>query len=242
MTSLTTLAKHTIPGLGFARFFLKKEGVEGIKEKAIALQKTVLNQSTTGQLQNCRTFISQYHNLKSEEKYRLVRVEEEGGRKLHAQLFDKYGGAGHQLTYFIGNDNLPKFVNDLLIPRILTIPRVAELGNPLVWNFTLNTYGAADNNQMAGFEYHKDIPSNGDISLIYSLGATSVFHIRHPEQKEQVAKISLVSNSLVVLSNEARWDFEHSVVPVRMQKGMASITPEIRRISLVLGVRNQSPN
>ena len=40
----------------------------------------------------------------------MVSLDNSGGEKLTAQHFKRYGEDGHELTYFIGNENIPPFV------------------------------------------------------------------------------------------------------------------------------------
>ncbi len=222
---------RAIPGLHVFHSFLKNDKV--VQEKAINLQKAILQSSSMGSLQSDRTYLSRYHNLKSSEQYSLVTVADESGHKITALYFKKYGEEGHHLTYFIGNNNIPGFIRNDLITRVSRIPQVSALGDRLNWNFTLNTYAVAGE-RMAGFDYHKDVASNGEISLIYSLGAPSVFQIRHPEQKHLFKSMTLHPNMLIVLSQEARWDYEHRVVPVKVEHH-SPLANAIGRISLVLG-------
>lgn len=227
---------NSIRGLRFIPDLLKLDQMEAVREKGIALQKKILNSSLTANLRGCTTYLSQQHNLKTDERYRHVHLEDESGAKINGQFFERYGDDGHQLTYFIGNQNLPKFIKDDLIPRIKALPEVSAMGGKLNWNFTFNTYALKGNDTMAGFDFHKDIASNGEISLIYSLGEPAIFHIRHPQQRELMMQTRILSNSLILLSNEARWDYEHRVVPVPVEYKIEGI----RRISMVLGVKNMN--
>mmetsp|Transcript_11564 Transcript_11564/g.14352 ORF Transcript_11564/g.14352 Transcript_11564/m.14352 type:complete len:204 (+) Transcript_11564:173-784(+) len=189
-----------------------------------------------------RTFVSQYHNLDSEEHYKNIVVGDEGNTR-QAQLFENYGSEGHMLTYFQGNNNIPSFVDQLLLSQLLTLPELRDYKNNANWKFTFNTY-SAKNEQLSGFSFHKDVPSNGDISLIYSLGTESQFQIRLPEGETQTdsdcaSEITenVRSNDLIIMANDARWKYEHRVVPVSVgaeQKPLHSEHP-IYRISMVLG-------
>jgi 2OG-Fe(II) oxygenase superfamily len=231
-----------IPGLHIFHDFLRTDKQCKLQKKVINLQNAIVSSSTTGSLQRCKTFLSQYHNLNSDEYYRLVEVDDTSGRKIRCQYFEKYGEDGHKLSYFIGNKNLPKFFQNNLVPRVLQIPEVIAItqGEPLDWNFTFNSYATTESrpSKLAGFGFHKDIESNGEVTMIYSMGAQSEFQVRHPRNIDESLTIPLLSNSLVLLSEEARWDYEHRVVPVVVNDSISLLENEvenIRRMSLVLG-------
>ncbi len=232
----------SIPGLYIYRDFLRPVQGTDLQKNAINLHKEIVENSANALNHQCKTFLSQYHNLKSDEYYRLVEVDDSSGRKIEGQHFQKYGEDGHKLTYFVGNKNLPGFLMNGLLSRVLRIPEIMAIkqDKTLNWNFTFNTYAAANNglSKLAGFDFHKDIESNGEVTMIYSIGAPTKFEIRHPNYIAESQTIPLLSNSLVVLSKQARWDYEHRVIPVTIEDSAPLIENEVesvRRISLVLG-------
>ncbi|GAB4226020.1 MAG: hypothetical protein Tsb0021_01590 [Chlamydiales bacterium] len=231
-----------VPGLHIFHDFLPKSQQSELQKKAIDLYKAVLNTQVSSDLKRRKIFLSHSHNLKSDEYYRLIEIEDVPGKKIRGQHFEKYGEDGHKLTYFIGNNNLPKFLRNSLVPRVLQIPEVMALrqDKTLNCNFTFNTYAKANEraSKLAGFGFHKDIESNGELTVIYSIGAHSEFQIRYPNDEDKALTIPLLSHSLILLSKGARWDYEHRVIPVTIEDCSPLFQNEvetIRRISLVLG-------
>lgn len=227
----------SIPGLHVYPDFLPSNQKTELQQRAIGFHQEILKNSASSSLQRAKTFLSQYHNLASDEYFCHVKIG-----KVSGQHFGKYSEDGHKLTYFIGSNNLPEFLKDILLPKVLALPEVVALthSRPLDWNFTFNTYAATKGEEtlLAGFDFHKDIKSNGEVSMIYSIGAEVKFQIRHPGKSEEIQTISLLSNSLILLSQEARWDYEHRVVPIEVNENCPLMQDEaetIRRISLVLG-------
>jgi hypothetical protein len=194
-------------------------------------------QNTSGT--KARTYLSKQHNLKTDEHYHQVTFET-NGQILNLQHFFKYGEEGHSLTYFIGIQSIPQFVKDALIVPMEQIEVVKELksqkkGNKsLDWNLTLNTYRPPLHkpNQMPGFEFHKDIPSNGDITAIFTLLSEAEVEMKPTMESPVAFRETLIPGSLFLLSGPSRWDWLHRVQP----KDVPLVDSEtIRRVSLVLG-------
>lgn len=230
-----------IPGLHVYQNFLEADAKCSLQKEAIQLHHAISTDAAGGSVRRGKTYLSKYQNLKSDEYYRLVKVDD-GEAELQCQYFERYGEDGHQLTYFIGNSNLPSFIKSQLIPRVLEIPEVVALtqSKPLNWNFTFNTYTSTANQsaRIAGFDFHKDVASNGEATMIYSMGAQSKFHIRLPSEADKIHAFALQPNSLILLSREARWDYEHCVVPVEIADSLPLFASEVEtiwRTSLVLG-------
>jgi hypothetical protein len=224
-----------IPGLRYYPKFLENPQQNLIQQKSSELFGKIINN-----VKNSPT-LSLKHNLKSKEYYLSSQIMEDDS-KIQCQYFEKYGEEGHTLTYFMGNNNIPKFIKNEIIPKVLEIPEVKTLRvkSMLSWNFTFNTYSltTSQTKKMSGFPFHKDIDSNGIITMIYSIGATTEFQIRHPKDPNSVHRIPLTTNSLVLLSGESRWDYEHCVVPSNIEVdnfNFATEVESIKRISLVLG-------
>lgn len=238
----TAITGKSIPGLYVYPDFLHTEQQYELQKQALHLHRMLLNNVTDSKVQRCTTFLSKYHNLKSNEYYRRVEIDDPSGKKIRCQHFEKYSEDGHKLTYFIGNSNIPKFITNL-ISSVLQLPEVLKISqkNQDEWNFTFNTYATSNKNPsvLSGFDFHKDIKLNGEVSMIYSIGASSNFQIRHPDKIDEVQTIPLRHNSLILLSEESRWDYEHRVASVKMNDEPSLFEDEIesiKRISLVLGL------
>lgn len=200
------------------------------------------------------TSLSQQHNLSSDEYYERVEILDDDGKKRRAQYFDKYGDHGHQLTYFMNNSNIPSFIVDNVISKLLNVKEIKDLGDEdLNWMFTFNAYNfQRDSGIIPGFPYHVDSDFNGDVTVILSLMCGASMEVRplpapgattDPKDKKYHMRFELSPGSLVLLSGEARWLWQHRTVP-RSIKGGESDTGstegnDMQRMSLVLGCRNR---
>lgn len=93
--------------------------------------------------------------------------------------------------------------------------------------------------QQAGFGWHKDIATNGDITSITTIFGSAVFQIR-PEGKDDcttTCSIPLIPGSIVLLSGDSRWKWEHRILPSETSTVQSQ---DVGRISLVLGCRKWS--
>ena len=91
---------HAIPGLRFVKNFFSENERTKLVFLLHDLRKILISRS------NDKPFtVSKKHNLSSEEKYKSVNLDNER----RGQFFPSYGEAGHELTYFIGNKNIPEF-------------------------------------------------------------------------------------------------------------------------------------
>ena len=171
------------------------------------------------------------------------------------------------LTYFIGNENIPSY----LLPTAINV--IEELDaiklykdskcSPISWNFAFNTYSIDSQNTKAaaGFPYHVDTESNGDITVIITLKNSAEMQIRPvssgstskepQEHKIEHPRILLEPGSLLLLNGEARWEWEHRIIPQiindeeeenddktqQQHHTTSSSMSSIYRMSLVLGCR-----
>ena len=55
------------------------------------------------------------HNLATSETFVPLRVRDTGGGLLRCEYFERYGEDGHELAYFRGNTNIPRFVHKSVI-------------------------------------------------------------------------------------------------------------------------------
>ena len=86
--------------------------------------------------------------------------------------------------------------------------------------------------KQAGFDWHKDIATNGEITSITTIFGNATFQIR-PEDKTSYSatySLPLIPGSIVLLSGDSRWRWEHRVLSQE-----TSTADSIGRISMVLG-------
>jgi hypothetical protein len=239
------------PGLLYVESFINSDEREDMINYALILREKIRTDAHQRAFTKGRTYLSKQHNLKSEESYRIVTLPneaDEGRRPVIAQYFDKYGEDGHELTYFINNSNIPDFVkHKLIFPLSSASKEIQELmklkksqgQGHLKWNFTCNFYGlhGADG-QLAGFPFHVDVPSNGDITCIHTILTAATLQIRKKADHSQYYSVVMRPGSILLLSGESRWDWEHRVLPQSID--LTTLPAKLQdikvgRISLVLG-------
>jgi hypothetical protein len=163
-----------ISGLLFVKNFIDDGARKLMLEESIALNHQIGTMST----KVVKVHKSQGHNLPFERHYKLIRFKDTGSdAMLNAQTFTDYGSDGHDLTYFMGNENIPEFIKNHLLYKVNDLEPVQELsrqknGIPLNWRFTFNVYNN-DVEKQAGFDWHKDIAANGMNHVPYT--STSTF-------------------------------------------------------------------
>ena len=196
--------------------------------------------------------------------------------KRRAQYFDTYGDHGHELTYFMNNSNIPSFVTKKLISKLIEVKEIQDLADDtstLSWMFTFNVYKSVDRKGVVpGFPYHVDSDFNGDVTVILTLLAPAFMELRplslshtspsiaieEERRKKESAdadaaqrgrRIELLPGSLLLLSGEARWQWQHRVLPGTALTAAAAAAAAddddddegggaVKRISLVLGCRD----
>lgn len=244
-----------IPGLKFIPNFVNNETQKTLLLESLSLQRAITENAKGKQSKKTQTYLSKQHNLKSDEHYKLLHLSYPKDLTLDCQHFEQYGEDGHQLTYFIGNQNIPSFIRSKLINEMEQLDEVKavkeekfqkasrdhkQMGE-LNWNFTFNIYGQQNENPnlVAGFPFHIDVASNGQVTAIFTLMSNATLEMRKKGETEASHSIQLTPGSLFLLSGESRWEWEHRVLPKNLQENNDSedehCPHDISRISLVLG-------
>ena len=103
-----------------------------------------------------------------------------------------------------------------------------DLAAPWRWKMTLNRYAYKSG---AGFSWHKDLSTNGEVSLILNLGGPGALEFALPpdrkldgaqsdhavlpgEELTPVARVDLADGDLLAITGPARWEYVHRVLPV----------------------------
>lgn len=188
--------------------------------------------------------ISKAHNLKQEREFLPLYVTDpiDKRSRRRCEHFKEYGNDHHSLTYFRGNQNIPRAIDPILDElRALDVIRAVskddtnsrrgdELG--LEWKLTLNLYKArTDDGGGALFPWHTDLPANGEITAIVTLLAPAILEFAPYSDlsaADRPTRIVAEPGSLMLLSGAARWKWVHRAVPHPDAIGK-------ERISLVLG-------
>lgn len=238
---------QTVPGLRFIPKFLNDFKLASLQKESLQLHHTINELGTSAKETSAKTYLSKQHNLKSKESYKLLTYTEGQGR-INAQFFKHYGEDGHELTYFIGNKNIPGFIGHSVIVNLETLPEIQTLWsqstNPTSlgaevprfnWNFTFNAYVISQDkpDKLPGFPFHIDAPFNGDISAILTLVSSAQLEMKKDDFH---SSILLTPGSLLVLSGEARWKWQHRVLPIKNENTLIQTKfGLVQRISLVFG-------
>jgi hypothetical protein len=217
---------RVIPGFAHFPKFIPSHTLPSLKQETEKLQQTIRSAAVNIAKVRTKTYLSSQHNRNTDEYYQLLAISDQD-RKISLQYFNRYGETGHELSYFIGNRNIPSWIKASLISRIEDLPQVKALkaGN---WNATLNTYSVTQDRKTPEFPFHKDVASNGAISAVFSFGRQGFLEM----QKETVSHtIPLQEGSLVLLAGDARWEWEHRVVSTSSDLAVGACY----RQSIVLG-------
>lgn len=224
LISFTYKHKHTqINGLYIVNNFISDQTATGLIKQSNSLleymKKSVKDYSgkqITTNIPQPKEIKSHKHNLSSEEKYIPLSINENNHiRKF--EYFQKYGDEGHELVYFRGNENIP---NDFyeITNNILDINEIKELGFSkninLNWKMTINHYNKNINNSYSGFPFHVDLPANGEFTCILSLCSYGIIEFKEMKnENNSLYKFIIYPRSLIILSNESRWNYMHRVIP-----------------------------
>jgi alkylated DNA repair dioxygenase AlkB len=227
------------PGLRLIENFLPASKEIILRNKSLELVQQISSAIKHSQMVKTKTYLSKQHNLETEEFYHKIRLTDENRKNLEAQHFAKYGDDGHSLTYFIGNSNIPHYVQTQLIPSLEKLqPPIHEpslASKSPQWRFSFNIYRSV-NSQRAGFPWHFDTASNGTATAIYTLLSEAHMELKQPSDSSAAYKIALPPNSLLILSGEARWKWQHRVLSENNDSGpLSGDEAPVKRLSLVLG-------
>lgn len=213
---------------------------------------------------------SSAHNLAEERFFRPVQVEDfssDARSMIKCEHFQTYGSDNHSLTYFQRNRNIPLFarrgiIEPILIDMDVVQETALEIGKDLQrleWRMTMNCYSAENANtgvvnastahghtaamDATLFPFHIDIPQNGIITMVLTLGsqgciqfaATDEYAKAHqhesPPTEDCPETIVLPTGSMLVASGPSRWDFMHRVIAATSENDL----PRSPRYSLVFG-------
>lgn len=244
------------PGLRLIPKFLYRMEQARVLDQALKVFHDVTTVAKDAKKVPAKTYLSQQHNLDSHEFYQNCTITDVGFKEKTGQHFKKYGEDGHTLTYFIGNQNIPYYIGISLIPLIEELEEVKALkaehakekDPTLGWRLTLNTYSESEEQPgfRPGFPFHIDTPTNGRITSIVTLISPARIEMKKKEENLPSYSLVLKPGSLLLLSGESRWNWQHRVLqeniePATNRYRADIITPEfevyrkIKRVSLVLG-------
>jgi alkylated DNA repair dioxygenase AlkB len=221
-----------VPGLelfqGFVTQQFQRQLVGQIQRLLFNIAQASEGKCHTQSAQIPKPVRSQFHNLAEERNFLRLKVDDESTRILSCEHFPAYGSRWHSLTYFRGNENLPQLALPL-VEQLAQLPVIQTLGESLRWKMTLNYY-QRKTEQL--FPFHTDIASNGSISAILPLLASSIFELtpNADPSPAQIQRLTLLPGSLLLLSGPARWDYLH--------RTLAHPDAPEERLSLVFGCAN----
>lgn len=179
-----------VPGLRLISCFLDQSGLERMQIEGSELSERV--------------------SLHRESHF-SISWKDSDGRTINGQHYPRFG-EGHQLTCFMGRENIPAIVQNNLISRISNLTEVRRLSPAPEWNCIFNTYRCPRNNLgLPGLEWPTDTPSNGKISLIYTSSGEGKFEIKESSQSKEYYPFIMSPGSLLVLSGPAREQMVHRI-------------------------------
>lgn len=222
-----------VPGLFFFRDFLPTSVSQDMTNAARKLMERLEHDQQTSNRPALRTpIVPMKDSVHSEEAFWQFPVDRPDSK---CEFFPRYGEEGHSLAYFRGQRNLPEFVAEDVLPAILDVmvreqPGVDDepltIDSDIGWRFTINRYQTS-NGKLPGFPFHTDVETNGDVTMILNVQREAVFEIT---DAVHVVRIELPVGSLLILSGESRWQWQHRVAD-------STEAEATERISLVLGCR-----
>lgn len=226
-------AQEAPAGLRFIPKFMPPKDYAKIVQDAFQMHAFIVEEAKGKAKIGARTYLSQQHNLKSDEHYKVLKIDQRD-----CQHFERYGENGHTLTYFIGNKNIPSCVEGLKekIANLEEVRARFAKNMRLTWNMTFNTYGSV-NRVRSGFPFHVDIPSNGAITSIFTLLSDAELQMKRFHDANPTFSVTLEPNSLLLLSGDSRWKWQHRILSSPLQSSML----KIERMSVVLGCRQYIP-
>ena len=181
--------------------------------------------------------VSSKHNLKSQESFIPLKLPQA------CEYFPQYGEPGHVLMYLRGNRNIPPIAWSIVDELVSHVPVIAELaaskGKPLNWKMTLNLYKVTQTetqNQIGGFPFHVDIPSNGAVTMILSLRKGARLEMQKGQSEEADFALEIEPNSLLIFSGESRYEWRHRVMPSPVMEKDSQVG-DVARISVVFGAQ-----
>lgn len=119
-------------------------------------------------------------------------------------------GKGRNTVTRYGSD-LPykgKIVKQIPSHFLSICKKIEQLGHPLPDSVTVNEYHPTQS-----IDWHIDSPSSGPVIIVLSLQSDAVMNLRNPLTHENIT-INLPACSLLLLSEEHREIWEHSISPV----------------------------
>ena len=243
VASLAGTLYSAVPGLRIIPNYLPPKDLTNMREGGQCLNEAMRKEPKKTM---CVPFLLPLYSggagLVMSRKVQCTAFPEDG--KLTADFIQRFSEDGHRILAFKGHKNIPSFIKATLIAHAQLLPEaVAVGGNELSnWNCLANSYvdSGSPLERIRDFEFHQDGAFTGRISLIYSLGATAILKMRKYLDK-RVMDFEIPSNTLVVLSRGAHYDFEHRFVTINSQNAHFSKNFEevVRRMSIVLGVHGK---
>lgn len=137
---------------------------------------------------------------KLEEMFKDSKTSEYGGRDRFIRRFGSKKPYGNNVV----SGKIPTFLNwfidEIVFDDIMREPD----------HVTCNMYLEGQT-----IPFHVDSRESGDVITVLSLGTDATMLLRHAKNRKDLTTINLPPNSLLQLKAEARWDYQHSILPVK---------------------------
>ena len=95
---------------------------------------------------------------------------------------------------------------------------IPQLFKDTFTTFTYNSVTIRTYYPGQGIDYHIDNDKAGQLIRIYSMLSEATMNLRLPKAKTAEMQIVLYPNSILSLSGDARWQYEHQILPVKEKR------------------------
>jgi alkylated DNA repair dioxygenase AlkB len=123
----------------------------------------------------------------------------------YAQFGYAYVSTGRKLE---GAPPLPDFLSELLVKTLPHCPAGTRFNQCIVTHYP----------EDAGIGWHPDAPCFGDCIAAVSLGGSARLQFRPNGAREVSFEVLAEPGSLYVMRGEARWEYQHQIVPVKAER------------------------
>jgi len=158
--------------------------------------------------------------------YKIVMYDRDSCSLKDMHYLENSVDQGHDFIYFFGKMNVPNFIKDLNIDEVCKKSQITTDRN---YNCGINLYKSLNGIQ-TGLKWHTDLKIHGNPIIIYSLLNSCIIEFR--DNKNNIFSIDFDPMSCIVLSDDARWNYQHRILEKQTSKDKNN---KITRMSISFG-------
>jgi len=218
--TIYSVHETSVPGMLMYKNFISPQHHEYILKKALRDQRLMKKYIAERQPPMSTMKVHQF-NL---ESYSPVKLVDDEGHGRSAQTYPVYIEPGRTLALFVGYDNVPIYVWNLLRDMKSDIEEMKTMKvlDELMWRLTMNFYDMTKEDIVPPF--HREVEENGIITTILALENPSTVEMIKggytkdgfpKDSKYKIEKIELDPMSMLVMTGEARWEWLYRVLPAQ---------------------------